>query len=186
MKYCEFYEELLGEYLKELRPIYQRKRKPSQYGYRFEPDQDLARIYFDRLPYDLRVYLGHWSGPFGELLEFGTRNRHEVYAKRRSRQRQWMLSKWGGDYYYPRDGAYFRERVPLRITEKKQLSEEEKQKREWKAKKRSRKYPQRGPTWQHWSANRSMRHQINQGIREGKWDPHPKLKWIHFDSYDWY
>ena len=37
--------------------------------------------------------------------------------------------------FYPRKGAHYRQKIPLRITEKKTVSPEEQQKREWKASK---------------------------------------------------
>jgi hypothetical protein len=102
--------------------------------------------------------------------------------------------KWGYDDHYPRHGAHFRCKVPLRITEKKVLSEEESQHREWRRKKgidrdkanHGYRYGDRRKSWAKILSNRSFRrHERHLLVNENYADLFKTKRKDYFDPWDW-
>lgn len=95
------------------------------------------------------------------------------------------------DDYYPRNGAHFRQKVPLGITEPKNISEDEQSRRDWREKKGFRRDKSRrhSRSWKKWAkhfSNSEWRHHEKQFLEQEQWDELPtKLPKDWFDPWRW-
>jgi hypothetical protein len=98
--------------------------------------------------------------------------------------------------YYPRTGAHFRQKVPLRIADKKVISEKEQSQRDWREKKQIRREranhggwaygKSRGKTYAKMESNRCFRRHEKSEIHHGRYeDLFMRKRKDYFDSWDW-
>ena len=90
--------------------------------------------------------------------------------------------------HYPKDGAHYRQKVPLRITDRKEVSPEELQKREWKAsvKKKRRSWQQGRKTYAKIRSNRDYRRYAKRELATGRYSNLGwRLRKDYFDPWDW-
>ena len=92
--------------------------------------------------------------------------------------------------YYPRDGAHFRHKVPLTITNKKVVGEESLQKREWKlARRKKRRTWHTGRRWKTFAklrSNRDYRRYAKAALDTGQYHKLTKTLPKNFcDPWDW-
>jgi len=134
-----------AEFIKNWKPYYERKRFShlAEPAYRVVGDGPGEQGYFP--PYRRREIKDHytisriyWLGRAYGIVQMDYKQFAEAihpsdeYGPRYYGGSRWRWYRRGWSTWYDYHGVWFREKMPLHITEKKELPERERQRREWR------------------------------------------------------